>query len=79
MIKHVSVIYWASKWRCLCQQQSGAETWREAHISINGTYQKQSVIYEFMEECPHVLIKLQGSCNLLSDYKVHAPKPAVVC
>lgn len=79
MIKHVSVIYWVSKWRCLCQQQSGAEPWREAHISINGTYKKQSVIYELVEKCPHVLIKLEGSYNLLSDYKVHAPKPAVGC
>lgn len=58
MIKHVSVIYWVSKWRCLCQQQSGAEAWREAHIRINETYKKQSVIYELMEKCPHVLIKL---------------------
>lgn len=58
MIKHVSVISWVSKWRCLCQQQSGTEAWREARIRINETYKKQSVIYELVEKCPHVLIKL---------------------
>jgi len=40
---------------------------------------KSNQLFMSLWKNAHVLIKLQGSYNLLSDYKVRAPKPAVVC